>query len=233
VPKSSGTYGTDHAAKHQQRRSVMKNATYAKVTTGIVAAWFVVATTASAFHIFATSASQPPIALGLAALLPLAIFFLWYATSAGFRSFASSLSPRALTLAHSWRIAGFTFLALYSAGLLPAIFALPAGLGDIAIGVTAPLAAKWSASLERQRSFIAWHILGILDLVAAISLGTMSRLLDPQGVPTGIMTTLPMSLIPTFAVPLLLMLHVISIAQARHSKLSQLPQSTHLYRHPA
>ncbi len=211
----------------------MKNTTYAKLTSGLIAAWFLLALTASAFHLLVTDPSQPPVALGLAAFLPLAIFFTWYATSANFRGFTSTLSPRTLTLVHSWRIAGFTFLALYSAGLLPAIFALPAGMGDIAIGVTAPLAAAWSANFERRRSFIVWQILGIVDLVTAIALGTMSRLLDPHGASTGIMTTLPMSLIPTFAVPLLLMLHVICIAQARHWRPSQLPPITQLSRHPA
>ena len=83
----------------------------------------------------------PPLALGLAVLMPIIVFLFWFAISAGFRQFALSLDPRALTLAHSWRIAGFTFLALYAAGLLPGVFALPAGLGDIAIGATAHMAA--------------------------------------------------------------------------------------------
>jgi hypothetical protein len=191
------------------------NANYASLTIGLIAAWFVFAFSAAALHIFKTDPNLPPLALGFAVLTPIIVFLLWFGTSAGFRQFVLSLNPRTLTLVHSWRIAGFTFLALYATGLLPGVFALPAGLGDIAIGATAHLAATKFANFSRRRGFILWQVLGIFDLVVAITLGTTARLIDPHGVSTGIMNVLPMSLIPTFAVPLLIILHVICIAQAR------------------
>jgi len=115
--------------------SVTNNARYGRLTGGLIAAWFIFALTASALHLFKTDPQVPPLSLGLAVFVPIAIFLLWFAASAGFRKFALSLNPRTLTFVHSWRIAGFTFLALYSAGLLPGVFALPAGWGDIAIGL--------------------------------------------------------------------------------------------------
>jgi hypothetical protein len=193
----------------------MNNTNYGRLTIGLIAAWFVFAFSAAALHIFKADPNLPPLALGLAALTPIVVFLVWFGTSAGFRQFVLSLNPRTLTLVHSWRIAGFTFLALYAAGLLPGVFALPAGLGDIAIGATAHLAATNSANFSRRRGFILWQFLGILDLVVAITLGTTARLIDPHGVSTGVMNVLPMSLIPTFAVPLLIIIHVICIAQAR------------------
>ena len=147
--------------------------------------------------------------------IPIVAFLLCFATSAAFRQFALSLNPRTLTFVQSWRIAGFTFLVLYAAGILPGVFALPAGGGDIAIGATAPLVAVKLANFNHRRGFIFWQILGISDLVMAVTLGTIARLISPDGVGTGVMTVLPLSLIPTFAVPLLIMLHVICIAQAR------------------
>jgi hypothetical protein len=57
-------------------------------------------------------------------------------------------------------------------------------------------------------------VLGILDLVSAVSLATTARLISPQAPTMVAMTVLPLSLIPTFLVPLFLMFHVISIAQA-------------------
>jgi hypothetical protein len=181
------------------------------------------AISASALRLFKTDPNAPPLWLGLAALTPIIVFLFWFATSTGFRQFALSLNPRTLTLVQSWRIAGFTFLVLYVAGLLPGIFALPAGSGDIAIAATAPLAAIKLANFSRRRAFIFWQILGILDLVMAVTLGTVARLISPHGVATAVMTVLPMSLIPTFAVPLLIMLHVICITQARHWKERQYP----------
>ena len=127
----------------------MNNARYGKLTAGLIAAWFVFALSASALHLFKTDPSLPPLPLGLAVVIPVAAFLIWFATSSGFREFALSLNPRTLTYMHSWRIAGFTFLVLYAAGLLPGIFALPAGLGDIAIGATAPWAAKKFANSSR------------------------------------------------------------------------------------
>jgi hypothetical protein len=202
----------------------MNNARYGKLTAGLIAAWFVFALSASALHLFKIDPSLPPLSLGLAVVIPIAAFLIWFATSSGFREFALSLNPRTLTYVHSWRIAGFTFLALYAAGLLPGIFALPAGLGDIAIGATAPWAASRLANFNRRRAFMFWQILGITDLVTAITLGTTAGLISPHEVPTAVMTVLPMSLIPTFAVPLLIVLHIICIAQARQWKESRYPR---------
>lgn len=196
----------------------MNKVSYGKLTAGLIAAWFVFVVAASALDIFKTDPNLPPLAVGLAVLIPIVAFLFWFGTSARFRQFALSLSPRTLTFVQSWRIAGFTFLVLYAAGILPGVFALPAGWGDIAIGATAPLAAVKLANFSRRRAFILWQTLGIVDLVMAVTLGTTARWISPHAVATGVMTVLPMSLIPTFAVPLLMVLHVICIAQAKQWK---------------
>jgi hypothetical protein len=198
--------------------SVTNNASYGRLTGGLIAAWFIFALSASALHLFKTDPDVPPLALGLAVLIPLVVFLLWFGTSAGFRQFALSLNPGVLTFVQSWRIAGLAFLALYTVGLLPGVFALPAGWGDIAIGATAPLAALKFTNFSRRRGFIFWQILGIFDLVTAVTVGTTARWISPNEVGTGLMTVLPLSLIPTFAVPLFLMLHIICIVQARQWK---------------
>jgi len=193
----------------------MKNRKYGKLAAGILGVWFVFSLTASALHLFKTDPSQPPIPIGLAALIPVVAFLFWFASSAPFRSFALALNPRTLTMVQSWRVAGFVFLVLHAYGILPAVFALPAGWGDIAIGATAPLAAIRLANPQWRKSFILWQVLGVTDLVMAVALGATAGLLDPHGIPTAPMTVLPLSLIPTFAVPLLLIFHIICIAQAR------------------
>jgi hypothetical protein len=193
----------------------MTNAKYAKLTAGLIFVWFLSSLAASAFHLFSTSPDQPPLPFGLAVLIPIGIFAVWSAASQPFRQFLLSLDIRALTIVQSWRILGFVFLALYAYSILPAQMALPAGLGDIAIGATAPLVALKLASAQHKKSFIFWQLLGITDLVTALGTGVTAQLTHPQGIPTTAMTVLPMSLIPTFGVPLFLMLHFISIAQAR------------------
>jgi hypothetical protein len=188
---------------------------YAKLSAGLLAAWLVFSLFSSALHLYRNAPNTPPVALGLAVVTPLALFFVWFASSPGFRQFILSLSPRTLTLVQSIRIVGFVFLVLSTYKILPAFFALSAGWGDIFIGATAPFAALWLANPEHRRGFIFWQVLGITDLVNALALATLAGVIDPHGIPTGAMTVLPMSYIPTFAVPVFLILHIISIAQAR------------------
>lgn len=187
---------------------------FGKLTTGLIGAWFVFSLGASALHLYETGPNAPPLPLGLAALMPILLFLAWFMLSASFRQFALSLSPRILTLVQSWRIQGFVFLVLAAYGILPALFALSSGWGDIAVGATAPFAAFALAVPGRRKSFILWQVLGIADLVNAVAMGTLATVLNPLGIGSDAMTVLPMSLIPTFAVPLFLILHIICIAQA-------------------
>jgi hypothetical protein len=188
---------------------------YVKLSAGLLVAWFVFALSSSALHLYVAAPNTPPIAFGLAVLTPVVVFLVWFASSAGFRQFLLSLSPRALTLVQSVRLAGIVFLALASYKILPALFALSAGWGDIIIGATAPFAALRLADPAHRKGFIFWQLLGIADLVNALALGTLSGIIDPHGISTAPMTVLPMSYITTFAVPVFLILHIICIAQAR------------------
>jgi hypothetical protein len=197
----------------------MTRTTYGKLTAGLIAIWFAAAFSASAVHWFELDANRPPIRLLIAVLTPILLFWLWYSNSKPFREFVLSLSPQTLTFVQAWRIAGFVFLALYAYRILPGDFALPAGWGDVAIGLTAVVVATRLAKPEHKTAFIAWQLLGVTDLVVAVGTGAVSRLVTPQlaanSISTAPMTVLPLSLIPTFAVPLLFILHVICIAQAR------------------
>jgi hypothetical protein len=191
------------------------NKNYGKLIAGIIAAWFVFAFSASALLWFKNGANRIGIAVAIAALTPILVFAVWFATSERFRQFTLSLDPQILTLAQTWRIIGFTFVLLEARAVLPAIFALPAGYGDMAIGTTATLVAWKMATPAHRNSFILWQLLGITDLVTAVSLGTTARLLSPHSTSMAAMTVLPLSLIPTFLVPLFFIFHVICIAQAR------------------
>jgi hypothetical protein len=202
----------------------MTNAKYAKLTAGLIFVWFLFSLTASALHLFKTEPEQPPLPVGLAVLIPIVIVGVWSAVSRSFRQFLLELNPRTLTVVQAWRIAGFVFLVLYAYGILPGQLALPAGWGDIAIGATAPLVALKLANPHYRKSFIVWQLLGITDLVNAVGMGVAAGFINPHGTPTSAMTVLPMSLIPTFAVPLFMILHFICIAQARQWQAQQYPR---------
>ena len=161
----------------------MSGTDYGKLAIGIIAAWFVFALSAGAAHVFNQSAGGPPVALGLAVLIPILVFWIWFKSSAGLREFALSLDPRVLTIVQSWRIAGFVFVVLYFYGILPGMFANPAGWGDIAIGLTAPWVAMKLAEPGHRKGFIFWNALGLLDLIVAVTTGTTSGLVHPADLP--------------------------------------------------
>jgi hypothetical protein len=196
----------------------MKN--YGKLVTGLIAVWFVAVLSASALHLFKNDANRVGIAVGIAAVTPIAAFAVWFAVSEGFRKFTRSLDPVILTSLQAWRIVGFTFVLLEAQRVLPAIFAWPAGYGDMAIGATAAFAAWKLGNPAHRNAFLLWQALGIADLVLAVSLGTTAALLRPNEPPMVPLTVLPLSLIPTFLVPLFVILHVICITQARSWKAS-------------
>ena len=108
----------------------MKN--YGKLTIRIIVVWFIFALSASALHLFQNDANRIGIEVAIAALAPIVVFSLWFAVSERFRQFALSLNPRTLTALQSWRFVGFIFVLLEARGVLPAIFAWPAGYGDMA-----------------------------------------------------------------------------------------------------
>lgn len=196
----------------------MKVRNYSTWTGGMVALWFALVFFASSFQLFPSVSGRPPIPVALAASLPVVLFLVWFAASDGFRQFILGLNPKTLTLVQSWRLVGFTFLVLSRYHILPGMFALPAGWGDIAIGATAPLVALKLADPSHRKTFILWQVLGIADLVDAVTLAAVAAVIRPQGIGADAMAVLPLSLIPTFAVPLLMILQIICIAQARRWK---------------
>jgi hypothetical protein len=125
-----------------------------------------------------------------------------------------------LVLPHTFRVLGVLFLVLMLQGKLPAVFAVPAGLGDIAIGVSAPLVARRLARGGARRAADRFHLLGILDLVVAAGIAALvtSGLLEVT--PTAdLLRLLPLALVPTAAVPLAVALHVVALRGARSHRL--------------
>jgi len=184
------------------------------LTVTILVVWFLLAVGGSLLGVF-DSEPSPPLPLGLAAVIPVALFAFCYLTSVRFQEFVLSLDLRILAAAQTWRVGGIVFLILYQHGALPGVFAIPAGWGDIVIGITAPIVAWYWRRPFPSKTFIVWNVLGSLDLVLAVILGVLASR-TPVGILAGDVTTrlmgqFPFSLIPTFFVPLLLILHLISL----------------------
>jgi hypothetical protein len=129
------------------------------------------------------------------------------------RALAAPGMASRLVFPHSFRVAGIVFVLAMGLGHLPALFALPAGLGDIAVGIAAPGVARRLARGTGRRTALGFNAFGITDLVVALTLGALTgyQLIDitPSGEP---ISELPLVLIPTVAVPVLLTLHMTSVS---------------------
>ncbi|HEY7429266.1 MAG TPA: hypothetical protein VH641_00880 [Streptosporangiaceae bacterium] len=112
---------------------------------------------------------------------------------------------------HSFRVAGVVFLFYLALGHLPALFALPAGLGDIATGIAAPPVARRLARGTGRRAGLWFNAFGMTDLVVALTIGALTGFGLLNVTPSSVaITELPLALIPTATVPLLLALHITS-----------------------
>lgn len=119
-----------------------------------------------------------------------------------------------LMLPHTLRVVGAVFVITMALGHLPAVFALPAGLGDILVGLAAPLAYRRHRRGVRHAA-LWFNLAGLADLVLALTLGFLAaagpaRLLDVTP-STMAASVLPLALIPTVVVPLAIALHLTSL----------------------
>jgi hypothetical protein len=114
----------------------------------------------------------------------------------------------------TYRIVGIAFLLGMTQGLLDPAFAIPAGIGDILIGVTAiPFAIfLWKGYSWSKYAVVVWSVLGIADLVNAVSIGLI---INPD-FSTSTVATFPWILFPTVAVPLGLVLHGVILYRLRN-----------------
>jgi hypothetical protein len=183
--------------------------------------WLLLVVSLGAAGAFVGPPRTPPLAIAIAVAAPLVLFFACLRLSQSFRDFVLSVDLRLIAAIQAWRWAGLGFLSLYAHRVLPAVFALPAGLGDMAVGATAPwivLALVRQPDFAARGAFIRWNVFGILDLLVAVSIATVSVMFAsgaPGEVSTAPMATLPLLLIPAFLVPIFLMLHTVALMQSR------------------
>ena len=116
-----------------------------------------------------------------------------------------------------WRLVGAVFLVLMFAGQMPALWALPSGIGDVIVGLAAFSVANRLDRPGGRRLAIIFNLFGLADLVVAIGLGIMTNTGPAQvfhTTPTSeLATQFPLALVPTFLVPLAFVLHFVSLWQ--------------------
>ncbi|MFO1183416.1 MAG: hypothetical protein U1E56_01355 [Bauldia sp.] len=195
----------------------------AGATVLAIAAWLIAALAAGAAGVLERP-ERPPFELLAFIVVPIATGLLAFAASPAFRALVRQVDMRWLIGAHAWRFVGLGFLVGWLQGALPAGFAIPEGLGDIiaAAGAVAIVARPATRPVSRGW-LLAWNAFGLLDLVAAIALGVLFAkgplgLLAGGGATTGPMIAFPVSLIPTFFVPLFILVHLLLFHRLNEAK---------------
>ena len=187
------------------------------LTVTFLIAWFLVILALGVAGAFESVWNGLPLGPALALLIPLGLYFtdVYSLKSKLFGGFWA-LDEKSAIAIQAFRVVGVFFLVESWQGHLPPAFALPAGAGDVLVGVLAPWVA-WRLGGNKPFSTIAvaWNILGVADLVCAVSLGILHAP-TPLGVLAGGITTravtqYPLCLIPSWVVPIALMLHFRSL----------------------
>lgn len=130
----------------------------------------------------------------------------------------ADITVAGLVWPHMFRVIGAVFLIALALGKMPAVFSLPAGLGDVAVGISAPFIARRLARGDRTGA-VWFNALGLLDLAVALSIGFLAGIGPAQVLDvspsTAEIALLPLVLIPTTAVPLAIALHVTALVRLR------------------
>jgi hypothetical protein len=81
------------------------------------------------------------------------------------------------TAAAMRRNVGESCSSAYFAGQLPGLFALPAGIGDVATGLLAPFVAYvwYSGEPYARGAAVAWNVFGMADLINAVAVGRLTE----------------------------------------------------------
>jgi hypothetical protein len=187
----------------------------------VLTIWLTIVLVLGAQGAFVVPAGTPPYPIAIGVVAPILVFLAAVWASSAFRTFVMAANLPLLTGVQAWRFAGFGFLALFAHRVLPGSFAWPAGLGDMAIGLTAPWVALTLArrpAFAASRVFVIWNLLGILDLIAAVSSATINQILATGAageVTVAPMAQLPLLLVPAYLVPLFFIWHLTALFQAR------------------
>lgn len=148
------------------------------------------------------------------------LFFLWHPL----RRVIETVPQQWIVGIQLYRTLGVVFLILYAMGRLPSAFALPAGAGDVLVGLLAPIVATAQTRQWRNANGLlrAWNILGLADLAVALTTGFLTSPSPLQRLafdaPNVLIGRYPLVMVPVFLVPLAILLHLASLQKLRQTE---------------
>jgi hypothetical protein len=179
------------------------------ITYLVLAIWSGVVISAIADGVFAGGGASR-LLLPASQAIPIAAAAILYRAWPRFRNYLLTLDLRLVLAAQLWRVVGIAFLFALAFGQLPAGFAVPAGIGDLATGIAAlaVVLSLGNGSLTRGRLY-AFTALGVGDFLVADAIGLS---LAPST-----LTVWPLAIFPTLMIPFFAVLHLVAVLQSRHN----------------
>jgi len=175
-----------------------------RVVTAILLGWLCFAVGLASWF---QNASALAVAATVWTLTALVLLACWKVRT--IRVCVLNIDLRWLVLLHLTRLfAGAYFLVLCQRRQLPCGFATPAGWGDAVIGVLAVAVVSAMRPTQFAKTFLlSWNTLGLIDNVFVVASALRFGLKDWQSMHA--LRELPLSLLPTFLVPLIIASHVL------------------------
>ena len=146
-------------------------------------------------------------------LTALILFACWKVPT--LQRWVMTVELRWLVLLHLTRFVGFYFFLLCSRGELPFAFAAPAGWGDIIVAALAVLLLALS-NARNWTMLIIWNTIGLTDILFVVMTALRLGLEDWRSMHA--LREFPLSLLPTFLVPLIIVSHVLIFFRAAKLK---------------
>lgn len=176
--------------------------------------WFIVALVLGASGRVALLRPPAPqiLIVSLTALCLAAVFVL-----RSVREWANAVPIESLVALHVTRFVGFYFLYLANQGRMAREFAVLAGWGDIVVAVGALILLTivpppYDRALGIAR---AWNVFGLADILFVVATATRIALRNPESMQE--LLRYPLSLLPTFLVPLIIVSHVLLFWRLRRA----------------
>jgi hypothetical protein len=191
-----------------------------RISALVLVGWFVIAVASSWFDFYRGAPGWiPTIQYGIFVPIVIGGIAIWRSPTV--RQLIEAVPQPWLVAMQFYRTLGVIFLILHASGRMPGLFALPAGWGDVAIGLTAPVVAYLYARnpVGNIAAVRTWNVLGLADLAVAVTTGFLTSPSPLQlyafDSPNELISAFPLVLVPVFLVPLSVLLHIASLVKLR------------------
>lgn len=166
----------------------------------------------ASFNGFFDDVMLPP-KIVLTTTLPLALFVTILYNTTICKKATTILNLEDLVQVHVFRLIGSTFVILFLYDLLPPVFALFAGVGDVLTAISSVFVAKAirnKKNYARKLTYI-WNTFGLVDILITSAMAIVFTKISIDNNSQGVefLAEFPFCFIPAFAPPTIIFLHLL------------------------